>query len=79
MRGGKEKWIPGTVVKIMGPLTYLVKVPGNNKRFVHVDHLLPDDSSSGTFASHYEVGLRGTHGFEQPFSTPHLVTPPVVY
>lgn len=43
-RGGKEKWIPGTIVEVKGPLTYLVRVPGNNRRFVHADHLIPDDS-----------------------------------
>ena len=46
VRGGKEKWIPGTVTKVMGPLTYLVRVPGNNRRFVHVDHLIADDTNS---------------------------------
>ena len=44
VRGGKERWIPGTIVQIKGPLTYLVRVPGNNRRFVHADHLIPDDS-----------------------------------
>lgn len=38
-RGGKEKWIPGTIVKPLGPLTYLVRV-GEKIRYVHVDHLL---------------------------------------
>ncbi|KAI0223785.1 hypothetical protein LSAT2_025083, partial [Lamellibrachia satsuma] len=36
MRGGKEKWIPGTVTKILGPPTYIVRLPGNNRRTVHV-------------------------------------------
>ena len=40
---GKEKWISGTIVQIKGPNTYLVKVPGNKHRFVHVDHLRNDD------------------------------------
>ena len=44
IRGGKEKWIPGMIVNIKGPLTYIVKVPGNSRRFVHADHLIPDDS-----------------------------------
>ena len=26
------------------PETYLVRVPGNNRRFVHADHLIPDDA-----------------------------------
>jgi hypothetical protein len=44
MRGGKEKWISGTVVAVKGPYTYLVRVPGNNRRFVHVDHMVPHES-----------------------------------
>ena len=44
VRGGKEKWIPGTVVARKGPLTYLVRTPGNNRRFVHADHLIMDDT-----------------------------------
>lgn len=36
---GKWKWLPGTVNKVCGPLTYLVQV-GNRKRFCHLDHLL---------------------------------------
>ena len=43
-RGGVEKWIPGTVVKIKGPLTYVVRLPGNNHRIVHADHMIADDS-----------------------------------
>ena len=31
---------------VKGPLTYLVRVPGNNHRFVHADHLVPDDCNS---------------------------------
>jgi hypothetical protein len=45
MRGGKVKWIPGTIVAIKGPNSYLVRVPGNNRRFVHADHIIPDDST----------------------------------
>lgn len=44
LRGGKERWIPGTIVEVKGPHTYLVRVPGNNRRFVHADHLIPGDS-----------------------------------
>ena len=38
-RGGVEKWVPGTVIRRLGPLTYLVKV-GRQLHYVHVDHLL---------------------------------------
>ena len=45
VRGGKEKWILGTVVQIKRPSRYLVRVPGNNRRFIHADHLRHDDSA----------------------------------
>ena len=38
-RGGVEKWVPGTVIRRLGPLTYLVRV-GRQLRYVHIDHLL---------------------------------------
>ena len=38
-RGGVEKWVSGTVIGRLGPLTYLVKV-GRQLRYVHVDYLL---------------------------------------
>ena len=38
-RGGVEKWVPGKVIRRLGPLSYLVKV-GRQLRYVHVDHLL---------------------------------------
>jgi len=40
VRGGREKWIQGTIFAIKGPET-LVRVPGNNHRFVHANHLIP--------------------------------------
>jgi len=45
--GGKEKlsgYLQGTIVARKGPETYLVRVPGNNCRFVHANHLIPDDA-----------------------------------
>ena len=49
MRGGREKWIPATVTKILGPLTYIVRLSGNNRRVVHVEHMIPrDDMLSGS-------------------------------
>ena len=47
-RGNREKWIPGVIVDIKGPSTYLVRVPGNSRRYVHADHLIPDDSFTRT-------------------------------
>ena len=38
-QGTYAKWLPGTVIHRLGPLTYLVKV-GHRQRFVHIDHLL---------------------------------------
>ena len=38
-RGGVEKWVPGTVIRRLGPLTYLVRV-GRQLHYVHIDHLL---------------------------------------
>lgn len=35
-------------MEVKGPHTYLVRVPGNNRRFVHADHLIPDDSRTQT-------------------------------
>ena len=34
-----EKWVPGTVIRRLGPLTYLVRV-GRQLRYAHIDHLL---------------------------------------
>ena len=51
-RGGKEKWIPGTIVAVKGPETYLVRVTGNDRRFVHANHLIPDDARG--LGSHVE-------------------------
>ena len=39
IQGGVEKWVPGTVIRGLGPLTYLVKVRPQ-LHYVHVDHLL---------------------------------------
>ena len=43
-RGGKEKLIPGTIVAVKGPDTYLVRVPCNDSRYVHANHLIPDEA-----------------------------------
>ena len=43
MRQGRERWIPGTIVQIKGPSSYIVRVPGNKHRFVHTDHLRHSD------------------------------------
>lgn len=38
VRGEEIKWMPGIVIKVVSPVTYIVHVLGQ-KRFVHVDHL----------------------------------------
>ena len=38
-RRGMKKWVPGTMIRRLGPLTYLVRV-GRQLRYVHIDHLL---------------------------------------
>ena len=35
---GQVKWAPGTVVRCLGPLTYLIQVHGK-RRYVHIDHI----------------------------------------
>ena len=39
IQGTYAKWIPGTVIRRLGPLTYLVRV-ALRLRLVHIDHLL---------------------------------------
>ena len=45
-----DKWIPGTVIKVCGPRTYVVRT-GHKTRYVHTDHMIrahdnvPDDVS----------------------------------
>lgn len=43
IRGGREKWINGVIVSRKGPNTYIVRTPGNKRRFVHADHLTHRD------------------------------------
>ena len=50
VRGGKDIWIPGTVVQVKGANSYVVRMPGNKHRFVHADHLRHDDSERNDVA-----------------------------
>jgi hypothetical protein len=43
VRGDNVKRIPGTIVQIKGPSTYIVRTLGNKRRYVHADHLVHDD------------------------------------
>jgi hypothetical protein len=59
-RVGEEKWMLGVVIKICGPLTYVVKV-GSTRRYVHVDHLIAahsDRDSSDVLDQTLAVGDR---------------------
>lgn len=38
-QGGIEMWVPSTVIRRLGPLTYLVRV-GHQLCYVHINHLL---------------------------------------
>lgn len=45
----KWKWVPGYIHQILGPLTYLVKVLGNQKiRYCHIDHIIARTSTLPT-------------------------------
>ena len=52
-RGEKEKWIPGTIVAVKGPDTYLVRVAVNDRRHVHANHLIPNDARG--MSAHKEI------------------------
>ena len=77
IRGGKEKWIPGIVVNIKGPLTYIVRVPGNNRRYVHADHLIPDDSKGNSEISIEPEEELPTVRSESPEYPSRVTVPPV--
>ncbi|KAK2161496.1 hypothetical protein LSH36_115g01010 [Paralvinella palmiformis] len=86
MRGGREKWIPGTVTKILGPLTYIVGFPGNNRRLVHVEHMIPqDDILSGSpvpppdsFSSGELLPANAAPGLDKPTVPVEPTRPPAV-
>ena len=41
------KWLPGKVVKVCGPRTYIVHVYKNGKnRYVHIDHIFPSQEEN---------------------------------
>ena len=57
-RGGVEKWVPGTVIGRLGPLTYLVKI-GRQLSYVNVDHPLQTEHKN------FEEGLNDVFPEEQ--------------
>ena len=44
LEGERRSGYRVTIVTIKGPEICLVRVPGNNHRFVHANHLIPDDA-----------------------------------
>ena len=57
-------------MEVKGPHTYLVRVPGNNRRFVHADHLVPDDSVSSKVQDKESVlceDIRGCSSSERSY------------
>ena len=38
---------------VKGPETYLVRVPSNDRRYVHANHLIPDDARG--MSAHKEI------------------------
>ena len=41
----KPKWIPGTVVKVTGPLSYMIKLQDGTTVHRHVDHVRKRENS----------------------------------
>ena len=67
--GGKKwKWMPGIIVRVKGPLTYLVKV-GLKTRYCHVDHLIDTLADIPTEQEQFDTDIR------VPQPTPPVVTP----
>jgi hypothetical protein len=74
-----EKWIPGTVVKVCGPRTYVVRT-GHKTRYVHTDHMIkahdevPDDISEPEIGVPESCEQDGIH--DNSFTDRH-VQPPI--
>ena len=69
--GGIEKWVPGKVIRRLGPLTYLVIV-GRQLRYVHIDHLLQTEHVN------CEEAFEEVVPEESSVSVSGLSTPPTV-
>ena len=70
-REGKEKWLRATVVKRLGPVTYLIN-DGCRERSVHIDHLLHSKEADRqhTNSSEYTTHHRDLNvTFTSPLST----------
>lgn len=62
--GGKKwKWIPGIILTVKGPLTYLVKVD-NKVRFCHVDHLLQTHAEFPRYSELEDIDISIDHPTE---------------
>ena len=62
-RQGKEKWLPGVVVAVKGPATYLARVYGRT-RYVHSDHVI----QRSTCDTEIETVPTDEHSDQQKFS-----------
>ena len=53
-RGGREKWVPGTIVKKLSPRTFQVRVQGET-RMCHMDQLVASNENSVQYEREQDV------------------------
>ena len=73
---GQVKWEPGTVVRRLGPLTYLIQVHGK-RRHVHIDHIRSasdvDESVIGDpVLPYHNMPSVGPNRVPNPIVTPNI-------
>ena len=82
-----DKWIPGTVIKVCGPRTFVVRT-GHKTRYVHTDHMIrandnvPDDVSEPDVVLPESSGQKINDDNVNPLdstSEPHLKTRILLY
>ncbi len=72
-RGERESWLPGEVVKVIGPQTYLVHVAGKT-RYVHMDHLRSSGETSSAWESASSLPIpQDWHPPDRPVLAPQPV------
>ena len=63
------RWIKGIVIKILGPVSYLVKIPNGIEVKRHIDHMQSQTVSSTTFtddAYYYPYNKSSTTSSDPP-------------
>lgn len=70
VRQEEVKWMPGMIIRVISPVTYIVSVMGQ-KRFVHADHLKESEFEVNVKPSEPEI--TSPPRYEKPI----LITPPV--